>query len=205
MKNWLELRMRSYACGSAMAVALLLGGAPALAQESPAKEADKPASPAETAAAPDDSSVGDIVVTANRREQRTQSVGIAVSAYSGETLTRSGINSTIDLGAITPGLAITLVTPGQPALIAIRCTRHLTICGPRWRPMPMSSRSGRISRRSAATSSSAGSRTRSRLGPASAGSSGRSRNCSRVGSVPAAGRGASTGPTRRRAGGSRGS
>ena len=66
------------------------------------------------------STVGDIVVTATRREQRTQSIGIAVSAYSGETLTRSGIASTTDLGAITPGLAITLVTPGQPALIAIR-------------------------------------------------------------------------------------
>lgn len=68
----------------------------------------------------DATGVTDIVVTATRREQRTQSIGIAVSAYSGETLTNSGVLSTTDLGAITPGLAITLVTPGQPALIAIR-------------------------------------------------------------------------------------
>lgn len=84
--------------------------------------AAEPASTASDAqsASQAEATVADIVVTATRREQRTQNIGVAVSAYSGETLTRSGITSTTDLGAITPGLAITLVTPGQPALIAIR-------------------------------------------------------------------------------------
>lgn len=121
MKNAAALHLRRCASIQAVAMALCLAGAPAHAQETPVKPTEAAANPTQQ---PDDATAGstvdDIVVTANRREQRTQNVGIAVSAYSGETLTRSGINSTTDLGAITPGLAITLVTPGQPALIAIR-------------------------------------------------------------------------------------
>ncbi|WP_116970859.1 TonB-dependent receptor [Blastomonas sp. UPD001] len=99
----------------------LTASLPAFAQTEPSPLAGQPAG-TETAAQSqsDDTVGGDIVVTATRREQRTQSIGIAVSAYSGETLTRSGVLATTDLAAITPGLAITLVTPGQPALIAIR-------------------------------------------------------------------------------------
>ena len=97
-------------CGATPAFAQDAGGTPVTDQSAPAPAAQEDSS----------GQVGEIVVTANRREERTQDIGIAVSAYSGETLTRSGIASTTDLGAITPGLAITLVTPGQPALIAIR-------------------------------------------------------------------------------------
>ncbi len=104
-----------------LSVIALLSSFPAFAQTETSPEAAQPASPEAAAQSQSDDAVGgDIVVTATRREQRTQSIGIAVSAYSGETLTRSGVLATTDLAAITPGLAITLVTPGQPALIAIR-------------------------------------------------------------------------------------
>lgn len=54
--------------------------------------------------------VGDIVVTAQRREERLQDVPIAVSAISGADLERSGIVGTADLPAVVPGLVISKST-----------------------------------------------------------------------------------------------
>lgn len=50
---------------------------------------------------------GDIVVTAQRREERLQDVPLAVSAFTGEALQAQGINSTKDLTIVTPGLNFT--------------------------------------------------------------------------------------------------
>ncbi len=54
-----------------------------------------------------DGADGEIVVTAQRREQRLQDVPIAISAFTGETLESSGIRSTQDLTQVTPGLNFT--------------------------------------------------------------------------------------------------
>jgi iron complex outermembrane receptor protein len=81
---------------------------PAASQETPAPtaQAAPPAAPAEQAAPQDDLGVGEIVVTAQRREERLQDVPIAISAFSQSTLTNSGVRSMEDLVAVTPGLII---------------------------------------------------------------------------------------------------
>lgn len=48
----------------------------------------------------------EIVVTANKREQNLQDVGISVSAFSGDQLRALGLESTTNLEAQTPGLII---------------------------------------------------------------------------------------------------
>jgi iron complex outermembrane recepter protein len=54
----------------------------------------------------DGSALQDIVVTAQRRSERLQSVPIAVSAVSSAQLAKVGISSTQDLAIVTPGLTV---------------------------------------------------------------------------------------------------
>ena len=53
-----------------------------------------------------DAGVADIVVTAQKREERMQSVPVAVSAFSGASLSEKGVQALNDLGNVTPGLVI---------------------------------------------------------------------------------------------------
>lgn len=57
----------------------------------------------------DDTAIGsgEIIVTAQRREERLQDVPMSISAFSGEALQAQGINSTKDLTIVTPGLNMT--------------------------------------------------------------------------------------------------
>jgi iron complex outermembrane receptor protein len=50
--------------------------------------------------------IEEIVVTAQKREQSLQDVGISVTAYSGNQLRKLGVTDTRDLAAVTPGLVI---------------------------------------------------------------------------------------------------
>ncbi|MET0373136.1 MAG: TonB-dependent receptor, partial [Rhizorhabdus sp.] len=75
---------------------LLAGSSPyAFAQSAPI------ASP--TSAAPQTADVGDIVVTAQRREERLQDVPISISAFSAATLENAGIQTSKELAQVTPG------------------------------------------------------------------------------------------------------
>ncbi|WP_312733827.1 TonB-dependent receptor domain-containing protein [Brevundimonas sp.] len=60
--------------------------------------------------------VGDIVVTANKREQRLQSVPATVSVVAGEQLTRQNVTEVTDLTRTTPALNI----PGPFGALSIR-------------------------------------------------------------------------------------
>ena len=53
-----------------------------------------------------DSQFGDIVVTAQKREQSLQKVPLSVSAIGGQALQDRGIRNLTDLGASVPGLQI---------------------------------------------------------------------------------------------------
>ena len=75
-----------------------LWAAPAIAQEAAG------APPAADAAANNESTVGDIVVTAQRREERLQNVPVAITAFSQETLTKSDVRDVTRLEQFTPGL-----------------------------------------------------------------------------------------------------
>lgn len=69
-----------------------------------------------------DSAVNDgtIVVTANRREQSLQDVGIAVAAFSGESLRARGITSSTELSQVTPGIYTSGSLGGQSQQFTIR-------------------------------------------------------------------------------------
>ena len=65
--------------------------------------------------------LGDIVVTATRRASDLQTIGVAVSAFTAETLRERNVIQTEDLTSVTPGLS--LVSPGGSqlaGLVAIR-------------------------------------------------------------------------------------
>ncbi|MFD2500701.1 hypothetical protein ACFSTI_20050 [Rhizorhabdus histidinilytica] len=60
----------------------------------------------------------EIVVTANKREQRITDVGLTITAYSGNTLKAQQIDSLAEIAQIVPGLSY---TPSQTATPSIRC------------------------------------------------------------------------------------
>ena len=65
----------------------------------------------------DEAGVSDIIVTANRRAQNQQDVPISIAAFEGETLKTMGVQSTVDLPQITPGLSITRTLVGASAFL----------------------------------------------------------------------------------------
>ena len=56
---------------------------------------------------------GDIIVTAQRREQNIQKVGIAITAYSGDQLRALNVTDSRELAAITPGVHLGGALAGQ--------------------------------------------------------------------------------------------
>ncbi|MGC1301243.1 MAG: TonB-dependent receptor [Caulobacteraceae bacterium] len=86
--------------------ALALG----LASSALAAAPDAPAPPA-----PGGNTLSEVVVTAQRREQSSQDVGIAISVLSGQQLALRGVKTISDLQYQTPGLEITpAFGSGQP-------------------------------------------------------------------------------------------
>ncbi|MGC4252863.1 MAG: TonB-dependent receptor [Sphingobium sp.] len=69
------------------------------------------AAPQESAT--DDSGVGDIVVTASRREESLQSVGISVTAIGGENLVKLGVKQMTDVVAQVPGFKYRAYSPSS--------------------------------------------------------------------------------------------
>ncbi len=61
-----------------------------------------------------------IVVTAQKRDQSIQDVGIAISAYSGEQLEKLGVETSIEIINFTPGVSMAGDIGGQRALFNIR-------------------------------------------------------------------------------------
>ena len=90
----------------ASAIALGLGATPnAFAQDASA----------------DSQSLEEVIVTAQKRDEKLQNVPIAVSAFTGEQLQARGINNVNDLGSLAPNLQISTATGDNTGLqIAIR-------------------------------------------------------------------------------------
>jgi len=55
----------------------------------------------------------EVVVTAQKREQNLQDVGVSVTALSGEDLRRMGIGNSLDIGAVAPGVQLNSSTGGN--------------------------------------------------------------------------------------------
>lgn len=62
----------------------------------------------------------EVVVTAQKREQNLQDVGIAVTAFTGNTLREYGVTESFDIAEMTPGVHISGNIAGQNTQFAIR-------------------------------------------------------------------------------------
>ncbi|WP_454883104.1 TonB-dependent receptor [Sphingomonas oryzagri] len=82
-------------------------------QSAPASAAPQTA-PA--AAAPSNNSIGEIVVTANKREENLNKVGLTITAISGADLAERKISSLQDVAAAVPGLAFAHSADNTPIL-----------------------------------------------------------------------------------------
>lgn len=110
-------------------IATALAATPAFAQETSASPhaTESPAAPPvasvqgpPTSAAPpaatqgNDGTGGDIIVTANKRSQSLNNVGLSITAATGEQLAQVGVRDTGDLAKITPGLQFAKSQEGTP-------------------------------------------------------------------------------------------
>lgn len=76
---------------------------------------------AQEAANADDQGLGEIVVTAQKREQNLQDVPLAISAISAEKVSKLGISDSRDLSGMAPNVTITQgTTSSNAAVISIR-------------------------------------------------------------------------------------
>jgi len=99
----MNVEIRLGASVSAMVLAICCA-APASAEEqgATASRSGEPAARAEA----DSSGLGDIVVTARRREESIQTAPVAVTALSGATLTQKNVVNLADLAGSTPSVSI---------------------------------------------------------------------------------------------------
>ena len=104
---------------NAVSALAVLAATPALAQTAPAP------APANEPAATDD---GDIVVTAQRRSESLQAVPISITALSGDTLVKSGIQDTERLSTLTPGLIVQRSVVGKISIRGVG-NENYTIAG----------------------------------------------------------------------------
>lgn len=63
---------------------------------------------------------GEILVTAQRRAQSKQDVGIAIAAFGSEALTAMNVQSSTDIARLTPGVSISSNVGGQNSQFSIR-------------------------------------------------------------------------------------
>jgi iron complex outermembrane recepter protein len=92
---------------SASVLALFAAAGPAFAQPAQPASSDSPSqdeTPAQAGPTPQESGIGDIVVTAQRREENLQDVPIAISAFSSEQLQAQGVSNTLELTRFVPNL-----------------------------------------------------------------------------------------------------
>lgn len=79
----------------AIVVSCFSMGAPALAEGSSSLQPDD--------AATSDAAMGDIIVTATKRQESINKVPMSITAATGDELNRAGVTSAADLGKLTPG------------------------------------------------------------------------------------------------------
>ncbi|MBC2670567.1 TonB-dependent receptor [Novosphingobium piscinae] len=92
----MRLNKQYLASGAFVALATMLA-TPAFAQAQPQGQT----------AADDTPAAGEIIVTANKREQSANSVGLTITAASGESLITRGVSGPADLAKLVPGFTFT--------------------------------------------------------------------------------------------------
>ncbi|QNA86613.1 TonB-dependent receptor [Sphingomonas sp. So64.6b] len=98
------------------------------APEAQATDSQVPSTSAEPVAEPaEERAEGDIVVTAQRREEKLKDVPISITAVTGEQLTQSGVSGSRDLALLAPGLTIN--TTGAAAQATVRGVGNTVVGG----------------------------------------------------------------------------
>ncbi len=114
---------------NAVSVLALFATTPVLAQSvSPAEPSASPVAPAPDEKKPIGTNDGDIVVTAQRRSESLQAVPISITALSGDTLVKAGIQDTERLSALTPGLIVQRSVVGKISIRGVG-NENYTIAG----------------------------------------------------------------------------
>ena len=111
-KTWFRPPSRSSL--AALALGISFHPASVLAQDAASPPAAPAATPTERA------QVGDIVVTAQRREQNLQKVPIAITAVTGDTLRAQALTRSTDIVRLTPGVSISASSAGENAQYTMR-------------------------------------------------------------------------------------
>ncbi len=62
----------------------------------------------------------EVVVTAQRRDEKLSDVGITIAAYSGDTLKQQGITTSSEIALLTPGITLSGTYGGQSVQFSIR-------------------------------------------------------------------------------------
>lgn len=99
-----------------LACCTILAGLPAVAHA----QSSEPVGNQASADASTQQDGGDIVVTAQRRSEKLQNVGIAVAAFSGEALRAQGVTSSMEIAKFTPGISTSGAVGGQGMQFSIR-------------------------------------------------------------------------------------
>lgn len=86
----------------------LVAASPAFAQNQAAPQS------AATASTPQPSTDGEIIVTANKRSENINKVGLSITAVSGEALENRKVTSLEDIASVVPGLAFASSTANTP-------------------------------------------------------------------------------------------
>ncbi|MFT3965724.1 MAG: TonB-dependent receptor [Sphingobium sp.] len=104
--------MRKASCRSAIAAIALAVPVSGWAQQAAPQAAEQA----------DQDGIQDIVVTANRREERLQNVGVSISALSGEQMRALGVATALDVANFTPNIEVirSYASPGFNTQITIR-------------------------------------------------------------------------------------
>lgn len=102
----------AFRAGLMAGAAVALGAAPALAQSA--------AGPGPAPTAQNDSSVAEVIVTAQKREQRLQDVPIVVTVLNQQKLQDAQVRSVSDLAALTPGLTVNTNASESTTIARIR-------------------------------------------------------------------------------------
>jgi outer membrane receptor protein involved in Fe transport len=102
----MKLKMELLVGAAALALAGS-GTSTAFAQSTAAVPTPQPAGKQSAAASAPGNEIAEVVVTANKRQQNVQNVGMSITAASGATLQKLGVVNTADLQKITPGFLST--------------------------------------------------------------------------------------------------
>ncbi|WP_019053850.1 TonB-dependent receptor [Sphingobium xenophagum] len=107
--------LRAVLLGSTL-IACGLSASAARAQDQPAPQLSEPQTPPDAENPQPSSVLGDIIVTATRRNESSQRIGLSITAFSGDQLAQLGVTNATDITKLTPAVSLYQVHPSVTAI-----------------------------------------------------------------------------------------